>query len=185
MFYKKYFFNDAVISLLIDRTTQNEGGCWIYPGEGERSSSFKISKGRYSVKLALYVTFFSEEFANWNPEITKVQTDNTCNNVKCVNPHHVFVRGTEKFFWYNVNVGNDNQCWEWKGKATIGSGYAGHAVNGYRQQQYVHRLAYMFSTGQKIVSGVIAHLCNNKICCNPAHLFERVKLRQVWYRYTA
>lgn len=61
----------------------------------------------------------------------------------------------------------DGGCWEWVGAKTR-SGYGTFKAHG--TQYYTHREAYK-ATGRRIAEGFqIDHLCQNKSCCNPAHL---------------
>lgn len=74
----------------------------------------------------------------------------------------------ERDLWSNVDVGDPDSCWDWKGKIN-GSGY-GYIVTGGRAQ-FVHRLAWELANNQEIPKGmVILHLCDRPRCTNPAHL---------------
>lgn len=58
-------------------------------------------------------------------------------------------------------------CWEWQGTRHP-SGYGQLSVDG--RHRYTHRLAWELFRGP-IPEGLhIDHLCENKSCCNPAHL---------------
>ncbi len=61
-----------------------------------------------------------------------------------------------------------NTCWIWKG-CLIESGYG---TIGYKGKNFVvHRLMYELFVA-KIPEGMLAcHICDNKLCCNPSHIF--------------
>lgn len=64
-------------------------------------------------------------------------------------------------------AGLSGDCWTWTG-AIQSKGYGSFQYDGRRQS--THRLSYALLVGP-IPSGLqIDHLCENKACCNPAHL---------------
>lgn len=70
-------------------------------------------------------------------------------------------------FWAKVQLGTNDECWKWLG---------GCFKSGYGQPEagkYAHRMAWELANNACIVPGkqnVIRHACDNKKCCNPAHL---------------
>ena len=58
-------------------------------------------------------------------------------------------------------------CIEWQG-ALHHSGYGVITVEG--KAKRVHRVAYEVAYGSIPNGLLLRHTCNNKICCNPAHL---------------
>lgn len=71
-------------------------------------------------------------------------------------------------FWSNIDVREDNECWEWK-RSVDSKGYGTVRLNG--KTQAAHRIAYSLAYGE-ITSEAIRHTCDNEKCCNPLHLIE-------------
>lgn len=71
-----------------------------------------------------------------------------------------------KRFWSKVDIRGSDECWNWQA-----GGHAGYGTWHSGRQEYAHRSAWMIANGQCIPDGlVIRHKCDNKLCCNPAHL---------------
>lgn len=74
-------------------------------------------------------------------------------------------------FWVKVDKRSPEECWGWL--ASIDSrGYGSFGVNqdGKFVTQRAHRIAYELATGLIEAGLVVRHLCDNRRCCNPAHL---------------
>lgn len=69
-------------------------------------------------------------------------------------------------FWEYVQVGSENECWPWQGSKTHGYGVldAGHKT------MTAHRFAYELVNGPVADGLEVRHTCDNRPCCNPAHL---------------
>lgn len=76
-----------------------------------------------------------------------------------------------KKFWANVDIKNRNDCWNWKSFLyDHKDGYGGFKYS--NSPLRAHRVSWVISFEMPIKKGlVIAHSCDNRICCNPDHIF--------------
>lgn len=61
----------------------------------------------------------------------------------------------------------ENGCHVWTG-STRGKGYGGVRIDG--RTEFVHRVRYEREVGPIPEGMQLDHVCNNRLCCNPAHL---------------
>lgn len=86
------------------------------------------------------------------------------------------------WFWLRVDkTAGDDGCWPWT-RATAGGGYGEcwfHLPDG-TVETVASRAAYFLANGQPPQPGLfVRHTCDNKPCCNPAHLVEGTQLENV------
>ena len=74
-------------------------------------------------------------------------------------------------FWSKVHISEAVNCWDWAGMVHT----SGYGRISFQDKDYVaHRIAYFLHMGADPLSSNVIQTCENRKCCNPAHLQLKV-----------
>jgi len=77
----------------------------------------------------------------------------------------------EARLWAKIDKGGPDDCWEWTGAQAAGYG----RIKIGTRLHSAHRAVYVAingrpDKGEGYHGNVVMHVCDNRLCCNPAHL---------------
>jgi hypothetical protein len=84
-------------------------------------------------------------------------------------PVELLVKNEDNRFWSKVMIGGPDECWPWLASfRSDGYGAFQVKINGKWRVRGAHQVAFALSG--KTTPGDVRHSCDNRACCNPAHL---------------
>lgn len=79
---------------------------------------------------------------------------------------------TQKRFWAKVDRRSPNECWPWVASVNrYGYGKFSVTNDGRQHDPMPHQIALLLSGKERPNSLWALHTCDNRMCCNPAHLY--------------
>ena len=75
-------------------------------------------------------------------------------------------------FWNYVEIGSDDECWNWKGGQKSDNYGNFNFFNGEKWvSKTAHHFSYVLKFGDVNNPNCVLHKCDNRLCCNPNHLW--------------